>query len=80
VIDAKGERLATSDLLRGQNIGYPAEPQEIDAFMSMIEGKARRIEPHQIAELRKEHEQAGEKIVAEMKQRAAEAAKKKERN
>ena len=48
--------------------------------MSMIEGQARRIEPGRIAELRKELEQAGEKIVAEMKQRAAEAAKKKERN
>ena len=82
VLDAKGDKLATSDLLQGQNknIGYPAEPKEINAFMSMIEGQARRIEPGQIAELRKELEQAGEKIVAEMKQRAAEAAKKKERN
>ena len=80
VLDAKGEKLATSDLLQGQNIGYPAEPKEINAFMSMFEGQARRIEPGQIAELRKELETAGEKIVAEMKQRAAEAAKKKERN
>jgi thiol-disulfide isomerase/thioredoxin len=77
VLDAKGEKLATSDLLNGQNIGYPAEPKEITAFMSMIEGQARRIEPGQIAELRKELEQAGEKIVAEMKQRAAEAAKRR---
>jgi len=82
VLDAKGEKLATSDLLQGQNknIGYPAEPKEINAFMSMIEGQARRIEPGQITELRKELETAGEKIIAEMKQRAAEAAKKKERN
>jgi thiol-disulfide isomerase/thioredoxin len=80
VLDAKGEKLATSDLLQGQNIGYPAEPKEINAFMSMIEGQARRIEPGQIAELRKELETAGEKIVAEMKQRAAEATKKKARN
>lgn len=82
VLDAKGDKLATSDLLEGQNknVGYPAEPKEINAFMSMVEGQARRIEPGQIAELRKELEQASEKIVAEMKQRAAEAAKKKERN
>ena len=45
MLDAKGEKLATSDLLQGQNIGYPAEPKEINAFMSMIEGQARRIEP-----------------------------------
>jgi hypothetical protein len=67
----------TSDLLEGQikNIGYPAEPKEIDAFMSLIEGQARRIEPGQITQVRKELEQAGEKIVADMKQRAAAAAK-----
>jgi len=77
VIEAKGEKLATSDLLEGQikNIGYPAEPKEIDAFMSLIEGQARRIEPGQITQVRKELEQAGEKIVADMKQRAAAAAK-----
>src|SRR5271166_5045167 len=80
VLDAKGEKLATSDLLEGQNIGYPATPKEINAFMSLIEGQARRIEPGQIAKLRKELETAGEKIVAEMKQRAAEAAKKKEKD
>jgi len=82
VLDAKGDKLATSDLLQGQNknIGYPSEPKEIDAFMSMIEGQSRRLEPGQIAELRKELETAREKIVAEMKQRAAEAAKKKKSN
>jgi thioredoxin-related protein len=82
VIDAKGEKLATSDLLEGQikNIGYPAEPKEIDAFMSLIEGQARRIEPGQIAQVRKELAQAGEKIVADMKQRAVEATKRKEKN
>ena len=77
VLDAKDEKLATSDLLEGQNknIGYPATPKEIDAFMRMIEGQTRRIEAGQIAQLRKELETAGEKIVSEMKQRAAEAAK-----
>ena len=49
--DGKGEKLATSDLLPGpvKNIGYPAEPKEIDAFMTLIEGQARRIEPAQAA-------------------------------
>ncbi len=82
VLDAKGDKLATSDLLEGRNknIGYPAEPKEINAFMSMIEGQARRIEPGQIAELRKELETAGAKISAEMSQRAAKAAQKKASN
>ena len=79
VLSGKGEKLATSDLLPGplKNIGYPAEPKEIDAFMSMIEGQARRIEPAQVACLRKELETAGEQIIAGMKARAAEAANKK---
>jgi thioredoxin-related protein len=79
VIDAKGEKLATSDLLEGRikNIGYPATPQEINAFMSLIEGQARRIEAGQTAQLRKELEEAGAKIVADMNRRRAEAAKKK---
>jgi thiol-disulfide isomerase/thioredoxin len=80
ILDAKGEKLATSDLLDGsnKNIGYPAEPKEIDAFMSLIEGKSRRIDPSQVAQLRKELETAGAKIISDMKQRAAEAAKKKQ--
>jgi thioredoxin-related protein len=78
VLNARGEKLATSDLLEGRNIGYPAEPKEIDAFMSMIQGQVQRIEPGQLAELRKQLALAGEKIIAEMKQRATEAAKRKE--
>ena len=75
VLNAKGEKQATSDLLRGQNIGYPAEPKEIDAFVSLIEGQARRIEPGQITQLRKELVDAGEKIMADMNRRRAEADK-----
>ena len=79
VLDSKGEKLATSDLLEGRvkNIGYPAEPKEIDAFMTLIEGNSRRIEPAQVAQVHKELETAGAKIVSDMKQRAAEAAAKK---
>jgi thioredoxin-related protein len=79
ILDPKGERLATSDLLNGpnRNIGYPAVPKEIDAFMSLIEGQSRRIEPAQIARLRRELETAGAKIIDDMKRRAAEAPAKK---
>jgi thioredoxin-related protein len=78
ILSGKGEKLATSDLLAGpnRNIGYPAEPKEIDAFLTMIEGQAQRIEPAQAALLRRELNSAGEKIIAEMKARAAEAKKK----
>jgi len=79
ILDAKGEKLATSNLLPGRikNIGYPAEPKEIDAFMILIEGQSRRIEPGQIAQLRKELETAAAKIISDLKQRAAEAAAKR---
>jgi thioredoxin-related protein len=78
ILSGKGDKLATSDLLPdpNRNIGYPAEPKEIDAFLTMIEGQAQRIEPAQAARLRKELESAGEKIIAEMKARTAEAKKK----
>jgi hypothetical protein len=45
--------------------------------MSLIEGQSRRIEPAQIARLRRELETAGAKIIDVMKRRAAEAAAKK---
>jgi thioredoxin-related protein len=79
ILDSRGEKLATSDALEGRvkNIGYPGSPEEIVAFMKIIEGQARRIESSQMAFLRGELEKAGEKIMAEMKQRAAEAAKKR---
>jgi thioredoxin-related protein len=73
ILDAKGEVLGTADRLNGpqKNIGYPAAPEEIDAFMSLIEGQTKRIEPAQVAQLRSELKEAGDKIMAEMKQRAA---------
>ncbi len=81
VLDSKGEKLATSDLLEGpvKNIGYPGSPKEIAAFMSLIEAQARRIEPGQIAQLRKELTAAGEKIMADMNRLQAEAAKAKQK-
>jgi thioredoxin-related protein len=70
ILDAKGEKLATSDLLPGpiKNIGYPNEPQGIDAFITLLKGHARRIETSHFAQLRKELETAGARIHAEAKQ------------
>ena len=78
-LDARGTKLATSDMLDGRkNIGYPFEPKEIDAFMSLIEGQVRRIEPGQAARVRKVLETAGAKVISDMKTCAAEAAAKRE--
>jgi hypothetical protein len=72
VIDTKGDKRATSDLLPGQvkNIGYPGEPEGIDAFMSLIKAESQWIEPGQLAQLREELETAAAKIRAESKRRA----------
>jgi thiol-disulfide isomerase/thioredoxin len=48
ILDADGKPLATSDAEKG-NIGYPAEPHEIDAFMALLKQTARHLEPEQQA-------------------------------
>jgi thioredoxin-related protein len=61
ILNAKGEKLAKSEAPDGSNIGYPVEPKEIDTFMAMITETGRRLEPEQIAQIRKSLEQiAGE--------------------
>lgn len=72
VLDPKGEKLATSDLLAGpvKNIGYPAEPKEIDAFMGLLEKQSRSITSDQRATVRRELETAGEKILSALKRPA----------
>ena len=57
ILDAKGEKLAKSEAPDGSNIGYPVEPKEIDTFMAMITATGRRLEPGQIAQIRKSLEQ-----------------------
>lgn len=40
-LDAKGKKLADSNVMpKNSNIGYPGEPAEIDAFMTLIEKTA----------------------------------------
>ena len=75
-LDSRGTKLATSDIMNGQNVGYPFEPKEIDAFMSTLEGQVRRIEPGQLARLRSSLEAAAQEIKAEQDRRKAEAAAK----
>jgi thioredoxin-related protein len=61
ILDARGKALTTSDSPRG-NIGYPAQPQEIDHFVAMVKGQGRRIDDRQLGQLRKSLEAAAERI------------------
>ncbi len=61
ILDTKGKALATSDG-PGGNIGYPAAPKEIDHFLSIVKGQARRIDDRQLDQLRKSLEAAAERI------------------
>jgi thioredoxin-related protein len=62
ILDAKGEKLAKSETADGSNIGYPVEPKEIETFMAMITATGRRLEPEQIAQIRKSLEQVAEQL------------------
>jgi thioredoxin-related protein len=61
ILDAKGKSLATSDG-PGGNIGYPAKPDEIGHFLSMVKGQRRHIDDRQLDQLRKSLEQAAERL------------------
>lgn len=39
-VDANGKKLADSNAVKGANIGYPGSPEEIDAFMGLIQKTA----------------------------------------
>jgi hypothetical protein len=44
ILDGKGKALATSDGPKG-NIGYPAQPHEIEHFLAMLKQTARKLRP-----------------------------------
>jgi hypothetical protein len=62
ILDSSGKSLASSDG-PGGNIGYPAQPKEIDHFLAMIKGQARRIDDTKLAELRKSLEENADRIL-----------------
>jgi thioredoxin-related protein len=62
ILDASGKSLVTSDGPKG-NIGYPAQPNEIDHFLSMIKAQARRIDDGQLNTLRKSLEENADRIL-----------------
>jgi thioredoxin-related protein len=72
-LDAQGKVLATSDGPKG-NIGYPAQPDEIAHFTTMLRKTARRIEPAQIETLQKALTDAYAEIESASRLRATKAA------
>ena len=46
----KGKALATSDGPKG-NIGYPAQPHEIEHFLAMLKQTARKMGPGQLDQI-----------------------------
>ncbi|MFO0956579.1 MAG: thioredoxin family protein [Isosphaeraceae bacterium] len=61
-LDRDGKVVADSDGPDGQNIGYPAEPKEIDHFIAMLKKAATKLTPEQIAKIEAELKSAGDKI------------------
>jgi uncharacterized protein YyaL (SSP411 family) len=67
ILDGKGNVLATSDSPKG-NIGYPAEPHEIQHFMEMLNKTKQRIESKQLGQLEQALQEEAEKINAQRRQ------------
>jgi thioredoxin-related protein len=50
ILDGKGKALATSDGPKG-NVGYPAQPHEIEHFLAMLKQTARKMGPGQLDQI-----------------------------
>jgi thioredoxin-related protein len=50
ILDGQGKALATSDGPKG-NVGYPAQPHEIEHFLAMLKQTARRMGPGQLDQI-----------------------------
>lgn len=50
-VDAKGKALATSDDAKGENIGFPSAPGEIEHFTKMLETTHRKLSKGDIEQL-----------------------------
>lgn len=63
ILDSSGTKLSTSDG-PGGNIGYPAEPKEIEHFISMLQATAKTMTPEQINEVQSILTEAAKKFVS----------------
>jgi uncharacterized protein YyaL (SSP411 family) len=61
ILSPGGEVLATSDGPKG-NIGYPAQPEEIQHFLAMIRKTSRKIEPAQIDKIESVLQEAAKRL------------------
>jgi len=61
ILDSQGKAIINSDGPKG-NIGYPAEPHEIDHFLAMLRKTARKIEPAQIDQIEAALRKAGAEL------------------
>jgi thioredoxin-related protein len=61
-LDPKGNAIVTSDGPKG-NIGYPAAPEEIDHFVTMLKKAARKLSPAQIDQIESVLKAEGKRIM-----------------
>jgi thioredoxin-related protein len=61
LLDGHGKPLITSDGPKG-NVGYPAEPEEISHFVTMLKKSAKRLSAEQIAQVEKALKEAAAKL------------------
>jgi len=63
IMDSSGKTLATSTMdAKGTNIGYPAQPVEIEQFMALLQKNAHNASSGDLAVLRKSLEEEGKKL------------------
>jgi len=53
VLDADGKMLATSDMPKKGNTGFPSDPDEIQYFVGMLRTASQRTTPEQLAAIEK---------------------------
>ena len=52
ILDADGQSLATSNGLKGENIGFPSSPPDIDYFLKMLKDTSQRLSDDDLQKLR----------------------------
>ena len=71
IFDADGKTLATSDMPKDGNTGYPASPKEIRYFLEMLKKTKQRTTPEQLAAIEKKLNEERERIESRRRARAA---------
>jgi thiol:disulfide interchange protein len=71
ILDADGKTLATSDMPKDGNTGYPGSPKEIRHFMEMLKKTKERTTPEQLATIEKRLNEERERIESRGRSRAA---------